>query len=95
MEYRQSRIRAGVLANPATPEQIMLKKEEIEYRERVLFEAVDGDPELEDVLEAIIHGCEPKARYIAEELNVPVEDIYNRLRKLRRRISKLMQGKGS
>ena len=60
-----------------------------------LFQAVDGEPELREVLESIMDGCEPRARYLADELRVPVEDIYNRLRRLRRRASKLVEGEDS
>lgn len=70
------------------PETIFLEKEKTRHeRERVdaLFEAVSGEAELEEVLEAVLYGCEPKPRYIAEELGTSVEDIYNRLRRLRRR----------
>lgn len=92
IEYRASRASNSAATQPLDPEEIVLRKEEIEQRENALFQAVDGDPELEAILEAITSGCEPKARYLADELGVPVEDIYNRLRRLRRRASKLMKG---
>ena len=95
IQYRASQANVHFPAGPATPERIMLKREEIEQRETVLFQAVEGDSELEDVVEALMGGCEPRARHIAEELGVPVEDIYNRLRRLKRRISRLMQGENS
>ena len=65
-----------------------MKKEHLLQAERVnaLFQAVSGEQELEEVLEAIMNGCEPKPRYLAAELGVPVEDINNRLKRLRRRV---------
>jgi len=50
-----------------------------------LFNAVEGDTELEEILEAVMDGVELKARFLAEKLEVPVEDIYNRLKRLRRK----------
>jgi len=70
------------------PETILLEKEKTNHaRERVdaLFEAVSGEAELEEVLEAVLNGCEPKPRYVAEALGTSVNDINNRLRRLRRR----------
>lgn len=70
------------------PETILLEKEKTKHeRERVdaLFEAVSGEAELEEVLEAVWNGCEPKPRYVAEALGTSVNDINNRLRRLRRR----------
>jgi DNA-directed RNA polymerase specialized sigma24 family protein len=50
-----------------------------------LFEAVGGEKALEEVIEAIMEGCEPEPRHLAEYLHVPVKEIYNRLRRLRRK----------
>jgi hypothetical protein len=75
-----------------TPEEILIDKEIDEerketalYKYSALFYAVEGDAELEEVLDAVINGCELKARFLAQELNVPVENIYNRLKRLRRK----------
>ena len=75
-----------------TPEEVILYKEsDGERREKALikysalFYAIEGDEELEEVLEAVIDGCELKPRYLAQELNVPVENINNRLKRLRRK----------
>ncbi len=70
-------------------------KEQMERRANMIFNAVSGEPELEEVVEAIINGCEPKPRYLAAEIGVPVEDIYNRRKRIRRRVSKLMKGEDS
>jgi DNA-directed RNA polymerase specialized sigma24 family protein len=73
------------------PEDMILKKEEIEQRENALFQAAYGDRELEDLLSAS-YNCEPKPRYIAAELGVPGKDIYRLIRRLRRRALKLLEG---
>lgn len=91
VEYRSFEINNLAAARSSDPERIVLEKEATEELERkvdTLFQAVDGDPELEEVLNAIISGCEPKPRYLAAELGVPVEDIYNRMKRLRRRALK-------
>jgi RNA polymerase sigma factor (sigma-70 family) len=54
-----------------------------------LFQAVAGEPELEQVLWLIIDGCEPRPRYLALELGVPVAEINNRLKRIRRRALRL------
>lgn len=75
-----------------TPEEVFVEKVSDEEKRKValykysaLFYAIEGDQELEDVLDAVINGCKLKPRYLAERLNVPVEDIYNRLKRLRRK----------
>lgn len=75
-----------------TPEEVILDKEsDEERREKALikyaaiFYAIEGDEELEEVLDAVINGCELKPRFLARELNVPVENINNRLKRLRRK----------
>jgi hypothetical protein len=84
------------VAGPSTSrslslETILLENEAAaQMAERVdgLFQAVNDDPELEAVMSAILNGCEPKPRYLAAELGVSVEDINNRLKRLRRRAMK-------
>lgn len=76
------------------PEEIILKQEEIKQREDALFQAADGDPQLEEILD-VITDCEPKPRHLAAEIGVPVEDINNRLKRLRRRALKLLMGENS
>lgn len=101
VQYRASTAASLVVMGSSVPEpqEVLLAKEaEEEARKRIerrvneLFQAVSEDRELEEVVEAVLNDCEPKARYLADELGVPVEDIYNRLRRLRRRASKLMKG---
>ncbi|KAA3642041.1 MAG: hypothetical protein DWQ07_25950 [Chloroflexi bacterium] len=55
------------------------------YKYSALFYAVEGETELEEVLEAVINGVDLKPRHLAEHLGVPVDNIYNRLKRLRRK----------
>jgi len=77
------------------PEEMLLLKEWydwLEQRENDVFEAVSGDQELEEMVEAILEGCDPRPRYLAEELGVSASNIYNRYKRLRRYAAKLMEG---
>lgn len=83
-----------------TPEEILIdeekereKSEKALYTYSALYYAVEGDAELEEVLEAVINGCELKPRFLAQALNVPVKNIYNRLRRLRRKAMSINVGK--
>jgi hypothetical protein len=82
----------GPGASPSlSPEAILLEKEaaaQAAERADVLFQAVNNELELEAVISAILNGCEPKPRYLAAELGVSLEDINNRLRRLRHRAMK-------
>jgi len=60
-------------------------KTQIGQRVNELLRIVETEPELREVLEIILDGGEPKPRHIAVELGVPVKDINNRLKRLRRR----------
>lgn len=74
-----------------SPEDTLLEKEaaaQVAERADALFQAVNDEPELEAVMSAILNGCEPKPRYLAAELGVSVEDINNRLKRLRHRAMK-------
>jgi DNA-directed RNA polymerase specialized sigma24 family protein len=78
-------------SRPLSPEAIVLEKEaaaQVAERADALFQAVNDEPELEAVMSAILNGCAPKPRYLAAELGVSVEDINNRLKRLRRRAMK-------
>ena len=84
-------VESPVASRSPSPEAILLEKEAAEQvaeRADALFQAVNREPELEAVMNAIINGCEPKPRYLAAELGVSVEDINNRLKRLRRRAMK-------
>jgi RNA polymerase sigma factor (sigma-70 family) len=74
------------------PLEIVLEKEaKVQMGQKViaLLHAVEGEPELREVLEAIMRGCQPKPRHIAAELGVSVKDIDDRLKRLRRRALRL------
>jgi DNA-directed RNA polymerase specialized sigma24 family protein len=53
-------------------------------RVNALLRMVETEPELREVLEVILDGCEPKPRHLAVKLGVPIADINNRLKRLRR-----------
>lgn len=75
------------------PLEILVEQEAWTQKKRrveQLFQAVEGEPELEQVLRLIISGCESKPRYLASELGVPVGEINNRLKRLRRRALRLV-----
>lgn len=76
---------------PRGPEQpaAQLERERREFEDqRVsdLFEAVDDQPELVEVLEAVMKVNDPKPGELAEALGVPVSDVKNRLKRLRRAV---------
>ena len=90
-KVEQRAVESGVLGRtrPQSPESIVLEREEAERtaeKVNAIFQAVEGEPELEEVLDAILAGC-VRPRDLAEELDVPIREIYNRLRRLRRRAS--------
>ncbi len=71
------------------PEDLLLKKEYIEQELQLIYEAARDDEELELIILAIQCGCESEPRFLAEELNVPVKDIYQQVRRLQRRVNVL------
>jgi DNA-directed RNA polymerase specialized sigma24 family protein len=74
------------------PLEIVLEEEaEAQTRQRVdaLFQAVGGAPELKEVMQVIMDGCQPWPRYIALELDISVREVDNRLKRLRRYALKL------
>lgn len=79
---------APTVTQLSDPLEIILEKEvkkQLEQKVDTLLRIVETEPELKEVLEVILEGCEPKPRHLAVELGVPVEDINNRLKRLRRR----------
>ena len=71
----------------ANPEAVLIEKQDQETVSHLvgkLYEAADKDPELLRIVEAIQDGCEPKPRFLAEELNEDVKYIKNVLKRLRR-----------
>lgn len=65
-----------------TPEQVLLENE-ADARISALFDAVAGEGDLAGVVDAIIE-VGPKPADIAEHLTLPVSEINNRLKRLRR-----------
>jgi DNA-directed RNA polymerase specialized sigma24 family protein len=62
--------------------------DENEYRERVRF-AVDGEPELKELAEAVLDLELYKPDEIADAVGTTAADIQNRKKKLRRRLHKM------
>lgn len=89
VEYQP--VQAGVLVVPkaADPKEIVAQREYVEQRMSDLYNAMDGDPELEDVLLAMLDGCEAKPQSLATTLGVSVTTINNRLKRIRRRARQL------
>ena len=76
---------------PSTPERAVVEKRSETADQQIgnLFEAVGDKPDLRMVLEAVMELEDPKPAAIAERLGVPVSDINNRLKRLRRLALKL------
>lgn len=72
---------------PSAQEKVEEREEEELAAKKIgaLFEQVAGHPELEDILSAIMGGCEPKPQALADALGVPTSEMNNRLKQLRRR----------
>lgn len=71
----------------ADPLEIVLEQEtraHLEQKVNLFLQAVETEPELREVLEVILGGCQPRPRYIAVELGVSVKEVNNRLKRLRR-----------
>lgn len=71
----EKRPQASDLRRPPNPE--------VSERVQDLMRAVNGEPELKEVLEAVMDGCEPTPRHLAAELDVPIEEMRDRVKKLR------------
>lgn len=68
------------------PESHVLETEEAEIgKQKIsgLFGLIK-EPELQRVLEAILDGCEPKPRFLSNELGLDVDEVNNRLKRIRR-----------
>jgi len=75
-----------------TPEGALLEAEYERSNRNMLFEAAGNDQELVEIVEAVIGGCDFKASALAEELQVPVTDVYNRIRRLKRHCRTQLEG---
>lgn len=67
------------------PERELLAKEELEAHRKDLQELIEVEPELESLVFAVASGCSPKPIKLAEFLGWDVRDIYNLLKRLRRK----------
>jgi hypothetical protein len=78
---------------PCSVEDEILRRDDIVFAQRqlaTLYKAIEKDIELITMVAAIAAGCEPKPRHLAYWLQTDVQDIYNRVRRLRRRIISLV-----
>jgi len=77
-----------------SPEDIVATTELVKLKVDVLLEACKGRNDLEEMVFALIDGnCSPKAQSLAEYLDKSAEEIYQQLRTLRRRASKILSTK--
>lgn len=85
-----------IVQSPDDPEAIAIARQEEEQASELIsaiMEEVADKPELMEVLEALMDGYGPQPRYIAECLGVEVNDINNRLKRLRRRGDAILEGR--
>ncbi len=77
-------------AGPVDPEEVLEKWDDMigaSARVSALLSSIGDEPDLQEVVEAVMDGCESTPRHLAQRLDVPVKDINNRLRRLRRRVT--------
>jgi DNA-directed RNA polymerase specialized sigma24 family protein len=78
--------------SPSNPLELLLEEEaeaQTQRKVKALLQAVGEETELQQVLHAVMSGCEPWPRHIAREIDISVRDADNRLKRLRRRASRL------
>jgi len=77
---------------PPSPEKILIDKID-EQEAKDLYEALyndtSADPELQEMILAMMDIDDPTPRVVAEALGIPVEDIYNRRKRLKRHLDKV------
>lgn len=71
---------------PDNPEQILITEEWAEAKWVELYEVVEGDAELEDIVKALENGCDPRPRYLAAELGWNIDQVYKAKKRLDRRL---------
>ena len=91
-EYQASKSDVHTPLQSPDPKEAVLQQEDVEHQVDALYQAMDGDQELEEILSAILDGCERKPKLLAAELGVPVKDINNRLKRILRRAAKVKGG---
>lgn len=76
------------LDRPKDPETALTESEASAFAEKrvaELFEAINGDQELQAVVQAIMDGSESQPRHLAQYIGISIEETNNRLKRLRRR----------
>lgn len=68
-----------------SPEEAMLKKEYVEEKSKLIWAAIDNDPELERLIDVIIQTHSTKPKDLSISLEVPAAEVSRLLKKLRRR----------
>ncbi len=88
-KIEQQAVENGILGmtRPLSPETLIIQQEEVQEKANAAYEAVSGEPELEQLLEAIIDsGGETRPRYLAEWIGTSVKDINNRKKRFLNRM---------
>jgi DNA-directed RNA polymerase specialized sigma24 family protein len=67
-----------------------MDEEEAKELYNALFDDAADEPELQEIILAMMDMDDPKPSDVAEKLDIPVEDIYNRKKRLKRRLDKVM-----
>ena len=78
---------------PPDPETLMIgdiDEKEAEEIYTALFEAAADEPELQEIILTMMDMDNPKPSDVAEKLGVTAEDIYNRKKRLKRRLDIVM-----
>ena len=65
---------------------IVLREIDAAAKVAAIYDVTADDPEVEELVTAILDGCESKPRMLAQQLGTDVQDINNRLKRLRRRV---------
>lgn len=77
--------RVDVITGCAAPGSAVDEKLHAKRVVETIYKATDSDPMLQGIVLAIMDGCEPKTRFLAEELNMTRDEITNAMKRLRRR----------
>lgn len=78
----------------SNPEEILIHKERREEIEAAFYHAADGNPELDTLILGMMELEECKPQHLADHLRVPVDEINNRLRRLRARSPRIKKELG-
>lgn len=77
-------------SRPSAEAEVIIKEEQDNVRNQVdeILTILEDLPELQEIVFAVLDGCEPKPRYLGESLGIPVREVNNRLKRLRRLVLK-------